>query len=134
MTKFDIREWNKQNKKFVINENNSMDLVTEGPNADNKYFKSDEITPKQPIFFWDGDDDEVGISVKPPFKYKKSETNFAPAKMMGLWNKGKDWKSAGGTLKNNQKFKWTGKSWEGQGYDDYEIYPDDAVLRYFTKA
>ena len=133
MTKFDIREWNKQNKKFVINENNSMDMVTEA-NADNKYFKSDTITPAKPIFFWDGDDDEVGITVRAPFKYSKSETNFVPDMMLKLWNKGKDYKSAGGTLKISQKFKWTGKSWEGQGYDDYEIYPDNPVLRSFKKA
>ena len=133
MTKFDIREWKKQNRRFVINENKSMDMVTEA-NADNKHFGSDTITMKQPIFFWDGDDDEVGITVKAPFKYAKSETNFAPDKMMALWNKGKDYKSAGGTLKMGQKFKWTGKYWEGQGYDDYSIYPDNPVLRYFKKA
>ena len=131
MKKFNLQEWKKQNK-LVVSET-SLGIMKEA-NADNKHFKSDTITPAKPIFFWDGDDDEVGITVKSPFKYSKSETNFVPDMMLKLWNKGKDYKSAGGTLKAGQKFKWMGKYWEGQGYDDYEIYPDNPVLRSFKKA
>ena len=108
MKKFNLQEWKKQNK-LVVSET-SLGIMKEA-NADNKHFKSDTITPAKPIFFWDGDDDEVGITVKSPFKYSKSETNFVPDMMLKLWNKGKDYKSAGGTLKMGQKFKWTGKYW-----------------------
>ena len=65
MKKFNLQEWKKQNK-LVVSET-SLGIMKEA-NADNKHIKSDTITPAKPIFFWDGDDDEVGITVRAPFK------------------------------------------------------------------
>jgi DNA repair ATPase RecN len=60
MTKFDIREWNKLNKKFVINENNSMDLVTEASDPESMYKEFDKITT---LMNRDYDNDDIADAI-----------------------------------------------------------------------
>ena len=60
MTKFDIRDWNKQNKKFVINENHSMDMVTEANDPESMYKEFNKITT---LMNRDYDDDNIGDAI-----------------------------------------------------------------------
>ena len=60
MAKFDISDWNKQHKKFVINENKSMDMVTEANDPESMYKEFNKITT---LMNRDYDNDNIGDAI-----------------------------------------------------------------------
>lgn len=91
MTKFDIREWNKQNKKFVINENNSMDMVIEGKlDADVMYTQFKKITT---LMNKEYDNDEIADAIEDVAdEFKKLGIKVESVKSEGTW-KGSNFKN-----------------------------------------